>query len=323
MRVIDCPRYGPPDVVRIVDRPVPSIRSDQVLVRVVASTVTTADARVRAFDMPSPAFSVIGRLALGFRGPRVGVLGTELAGVVHAVAPGVSRFVPGDRVVATMGVSFGAHAEFVAVSAGNAVRIPDGLSFEEAVALPFGACTALYFLDGLARLRAGQRVLILGGTGAVGIAAVQIAAHRGAIVHATARAARADLLRSLGAHHTIDHTLESPLDTTDRFDVILDTRGITTFAGARHCLTRTGVFLPVVATLTEFRQAFLTARGRVRTGVAADTAAVLQQVIDLAASGVLKPVIGDRFRMDQISAAYALVDSGRKLGTTILQISHG
>lgn len=320
MKVIDCPRYGPPGVVRIIDKPIPSLGPDQVLVRVVVSTVTTADARVRALDMPSPTFSAIGRIALGFRGPRARVLGTELAGIVHAVSPGVSSLAVGERVVATPSGWFGAHSEYVALKATSVVRVPGRLTCEEAVALPFGACTALYFLDKLARIREGQRLLILGGTGSVGTAAVQIAAHRGAIVYATARPMHAALVRSLGAHHTIDHTSANPLDTADRFDVILDTRGITNFAAARSAMTPTGVFLPVVATMREFRQAFITCRGRVRTGIASDSTDVLQRVMDLAAAGVLKPVIGARFNMDQIAEAYALVDSGRKLGTAILRI---
>ena len=144
MKVIDCPRYGPPGVVQIAERPVPRLRRGEALVRVVVSTVNTADARVRAFDMPSPTIAVMGRLALGFRGPRARVLGTEFAGIVHEVASDVSHVAPGDRVVGTLGVRFGAHAEYVARDADSLVAVPDHISLESAVALPFGACTALF-----------------------------------------------------------------------------------------------------------------------------------------------------------------------------------
>jgi NADPH:quinone reductase-like Zn-dependent oxidoreductase len=322
MRVIDCPRFGPPSIVSIIDRPVPTLRPGQILVRVIASTVTTADARIRGMNMPSPAFAVLGRLAIGFRGPRVRVLGTELAGIVHAIAPDVTAFAPGDRVVSLRGVRFGAHAEFVAMNADQAiVRVPDRLSFEDAVALPFGSNTAIHFLRTLARLQPRERILILGGTGAVGVAAVQFAHHLGAHITATARPHNADLLRSLGADATIDHSAANPLDTPQPFDVILDTVGVTTYARAKRALTPTGRFVPIVATFREFRQAFITARGRVIAGIAPDSKAALQEVMNLAARGVLRPVIGHRFDMHQIADAYTLVDSGRKLGTAILRIS--
>lgn len=322
MRVIDCPRFGPPSIVSIVDRPIPAPRSGQVLIRVIASTVTTADARIRAMKMPSPAFAVLGRVAIGFRGPRVRVLGTELAGVIHAVADDVTSFSVGDRVVALTGVRFGAHAEFVAMGADRAiVRMPDRLSFEDAVALPFGSNTAIHFLRDLARLQRGERILILGGTGAVGVAAVQFAHHLGAHVTATARPHNAELVRSLGADATIDHSAVDPLAAARPYDVILDTVGVTTFARARHAMTPTGRFVPVVATFREFRQAFITARGRVIAGVAGDSKTALAEVMSLAEKGALRPVIGHRFDMHQIADAYALVDSGRKLGTAILRMS--
>jgi NADPH:quinone reductase-like Zn-dependent oxidoreductase len=304
----------------MIDKPVPKPGTGQILVKVIASTVTTADARVRGFDMPSPAFKLFGRLALGFSGPRARVLGTELAGKVDTLGQGVTGLAAGDRVVATVGATFGAHAQYVVLDAKTVARVPDRLTYEQAVALPFGACTALYFLDSLLKIRPGQKLLILGATGAVGLAAVQLAAHRGAQVHATSRAEYANLVRSLGAELTIDHTQSNPLAAGHIYDAILDTRGITRYSQARKCLVPGGVFLPVVATFREFRQAFITARGLVRTGVAAHNIATLSLVMELADKGVLKPVIGARFAMDQVADAYRLVDSGRKLGSAILQI---
>ena len=188
--------YGPPDVVVIRDMAKPVPKANEVLVRIVATTVTSGDARLRAFRVP-PAFWLPARLFLGIRKPRRSVLGSEFAGIVEAVGPEARRFRIGDRVFG-MHV-YDVHAEYkVAPETGAITTIPDNLDLAEAAALPFGALTALHFLE-RAGIGPGQRVLINGASGAVGTFAVQLARHRGAHVTAVTSARNLDLVRGLGA----------------------------------------------------------------------------------------------------------------------------
>uniref|UniRef100_UPI003F750C20 quinone oxidoreductase family protein n=1 Tax=Microbacterium azadirachtae TaxID=582680 RepID=UPI003F750C20 len=184
-------RYGPPSVVRIATVADPVAGRGEVVVRVMAATVNSGDARIRGARFPR-GFALPGRLALGLRGPRASVLGVVFAGVVEAVgeeAEGgrrrrggtspASGLAVGDRVCGMTGARMGAHAELVAVSASRLVRIGDGISFDDAAGVLFGGTTALSFLRDRAAVRPSERVLVVGAAGAVGTNAVQLAKHLG------------------------------------------------------------------------------------------------------------------------------------------------
>jgi NADPH:quinone reductase-like Zn-dependent oxidoreductase len=324
MNAVVCDRYGPPEVLRIDERPEPVAGETDIVVRVHATTVTTADSRVRALRMPSPTFGLIGRLALGLRGPRRRVLGTELSGTVASVGARVTRFRANDPVVAVLGARFGAHAELVRLTETAAIAPkPEGLSWEEAAATPFGAMTALYFLRDIARVREGQRLLVVGASGSVGLAAVQLARHLGAEVHGVCGARNTDLIRSLGASRVYDYATEDFAASDSRYDAVLDTLGVTTYAKCRRVLSPGGVFLPVVLTFTEIRQMLSTAilgTTRVRSGITPERAADLEYVLELARSGAVRPIIDRCLPMSQIVAAHHRVDSGRKVGSVVVRM---
>jgi NADPH:quinone reductase-like Zn-dependent oxidoreductase len=324
MNAVVCDRYGPPEVLRIDERPEPVAGETDIVVRVHATTVTTADSRVRALRMPSPTFGLIGRLALGLRGPRRRVLGTELSGTVASVGARVTRFRANDPVVAVLGARFGAHAELVRLTETAAIAPkPEGLSWEEAAATPFGAMTALYFLRDIARVREGQRLLVVGASGSVGLAAVQLARHLGAEVHGVCGARNTDLIRSLGASRVYDYATEDFAASDSRYDAVLDTLGVTTYAKCRRVLSPGGVFLPVVLTFTEIRQMLSTAilgTTRVRSGITPERAADLEYVLELARSGAVRPIIDRCLPMSEIVAAHHRVDSGRKVGSVVVRM---
>jgi NADPH:quinone reductase-like Zn-dependent oxidoreductase len=246
-----------------------------------------------------------------------------MAGVVHDIGAGVTRFKSGDRVVAAVGARFGTHAQFSVVrSTGVISKIPEGLTFEDAVAIPFGGMTALYYLRDLARLKRGERVLILGAAGAVGTAAVQIAHRLGGHVTGVCRDVNVDLVRSLGADRVIDRTREDVRSLTERFDVVLDTVGATTYRGCRHLLTDRGLFLPAVMRMTEIVQGLLSifSRGRrVRGGVAKETQSDLDELLTLAVQGTFRPVISRVMNLREVSEAHRIVDSGAKVGNLVLR----
>lgn len=321
MRAAVYRQYGPPEVVRVESLPDPAPADDQLLIRVRAATVSSGDARVRSLTVP-PGFGPFARPAFGITGPRKPILGTELAGEVVAVGRSVAQFKVGDRVFAFPGMDMGAHAELRAMPAsGRVALIPDDLSFEQAAALCFGGSTALHFLRDLARLQPGQHLLILGASGAVGSAAVQIARHLGARVSATSSAANLDLVRSLGADHVIDYNATPLSALPDRYDVILDAVGAASNAQGLAALKPGGALLLCAAGVGQLLGAAwrsFTGPHRLLGGPASERLEHLHTLAALAASGQYTPVIDQTFPLDDIAAAHARVDAGRKRGSVVV-----
>jgi len=174
-------QYGTSDLLELkeIDKPVP--RDNEVLIKIHATTVSTGDCNVRNFTFVTKSMRPIAKLMFGIGRPwKERVLGTELAGEVESVGKEVKRFKTGDRIVASTGMAGGGHAEYACLPETGALAImPESLSWEEAVAIPFGANTALYFLRDLGRIQAGHELLVLGASGSIGSAAVQLAKHFG------------------------------------------------------------------------------------------------------------------------------------------------
>ncbi|MBS1896717.1 MAG: NAD(P)-dependent alcohol dehydrogenase [Actinobacteria bacterium] len=309
-------RYGPPSVVRIETVADPVAGRGEVLVRVMASTVNSGDARIRGARFPR-GFALPGRLALGLRGPRASVLGVVFAGVVEATGAGADGVAVGDRVCGMTGARMGAHAELVAVSALRIVRIADEVSFDDAAGVLFGGTTALYFLRDRAAVRSGERVLVVGASGAVGTNAVQLAKHLGATVTAVTSAGNAELARELGADRVIDYRVD-PIaalgDRGERFDVVFDTVGVLSPATGRPLLAEGGRLLLAAATLGEI----VTARGPVKTGTAPQRTEDFTTLLELVGSGALRVVRDGALALDRLAEAHARVDAGRKVGNLVL-----
>ncbi|SDL45333.1 NAD(P)-dependent alcohol dehydrogenase [Microbacterium azadirachtae] len=300
-------RYGPPSVVRIATVADPVAGRGEVVVRVMAATVNSGDARIRGARFPR-GFALPGRLALGLRGPRAAVLGVVFSGVVEEV---------GDRVCGMTGARMGAHAELVAVSASRLVRIDDGISFDDAAGVLFGGTTALSFLRDRAAVRPGERVLVVGAAGAVGTNAVQLAKHLGATVTAVTSAQNAELVRSLGADRVVDYRVtptRALAEHGERFDVVFDTVGALSPKTGRPLLAEGGRLLLAAATLGEI----IAARGPVKTGTAPQRPEDFTTLLDLVGSGALRVVVDDALPLDGLAAAHARVDSGRKTGNLVL-----
>src|SRR5688572_2159932 len=248
MRAAVVERYGPPEVVTIREVDTPRPADDEVLVRVVATAVNSGDARVRALRVPR-GLSLMMRLALGFWRPKQPILGFDVAGEITAIGKDVHKFKVGDRIIATRGFAGGAHAEYFVVPQGGAIAIiPEGLSFEDAVAIPFGGATALVYFDE-SKLRAGETLLINGAAGAVGTMAVQIAKHMGVEVTGVCSPSNVERVKSLGADHVIDYTREDFTKASKAYDVIMDTHGNAPYARVKQLLKPGGRFLMVIGDL--------------------------------------------------------------------------
>jgi NADPH:quinone reductase-like Zn-dependent oxidoreductase len=307
-------RYGGPEVVRVDEVATPAPGRGQVLVRVRAAAVTSADSRIRAARFPA-GFAVPARLVFGVRRPRRPVLGSAFAGVVEALGPGVDGPAVGDRVCGMTGMRMGAHAEQVVVRADRAVPVPDGVGDDDAAAALFGGTTALYFLRDRACLDKGSSVLVNGASGAIGTMAVQLAKRAGAVVTGVTSGPNADLVIGLGADDVLDYRREDLGSTTARFDVVLDTVGNLTIASGRRLLAPDGRLLLAVATLGQT----LRARGDVAAGTSGERPEDMAHLLELVRDGELRVVLDRVGSLDDVVDLHRRVDSGRKVGNVVLR----
>ena len=301
-------------------KPVPA--RDELLIRVCATTVSSADWRLRSLSMPA-GFGPMARIAFGIRRPRQPILGSELAGEVEAVGAEVTAFKPGDKVFAFPGGRLGCYTEYRCVAAAGPVAImPANLSFEQAAALCFGGSTMLDFYR-RAALQGGERVLVNGASGAVGTAAVQLAKHFGAHVTGVCSTANVELLRSLGADQVLDYTREDFARSGQTFDVIVDTAGTAPFSRCARALAPGGRLLLVLASLPDLLKApwvGMTHTQKVIAGPAAERVEYVQRLAQLAAAGRFTPVIDRCYPFDQMREAHRYVDSGRKRGNVVVRV---
>ncbi len=314
-------RYGPAGVVRIEEIEKPAPGRGEVLVRIHATSVNSADSRLRRMDVPR-GFGVPLRLAFGIFAPRNRVLGMEFSGTVEALGSGVTKFRVGDAVFATC--LFRAHAEYRVISQDAAIALkPEKLSFEQAGAMGFGGVTALSYLKGPGNVAEGDRVLINGASGAVGVAAIQLAKHFGARVTAVCSARNADLVLSLGADEVIDYARVDFAATGETYDIIMDNVGNASWRRCKGALAPDGRLLMVVAGLADMLVAAVVSLRKGKRAIALrpdDRAEDLLVLADLARAGKFAPFIERVHEFEDIGAAHAHVDSGRKRGSVVVRV---
>lgn len=314
--------YGDADVVtpQAMPRPVPGKAA--VLVKVGAAGVTTADWRLRASAFPGGLW-LVGRLVTGLFRPRHPVLGGDFAGTVVATGPDVAQFQPGDRVFGFCG--HGAHAQYLTIDQKGAVACtPESMTDIQAAALPFGGIAALSFLKDVAKLRAGQSVLIIGASGGVGSLGVQVAKDLGAEVTGVASGENLDFVRGLGADHVVDYRATDIPELTAKYDLVFDTFGAISFKDAKRILKRDGVFLPLnfgLPDVVRMLRAKLVGGPRMVLHVNPDRAEDVETLAEMVGRGVLTPVVDQVYPFMDIHAAYAHVETRHRKGAVVLDIS--
>ena len=321
MRAAVRDRYGPPEVVRVVEVEKPAVTDHDVLVRVHATTVNRTDCGLRA------AKPWIYRLFLGLQRPRRTILGTEFAGEVEAVGDGVTAFKVGDRVFGFSGTAFGAHADYLTLPEDESMlaTIPEGMSFEEAAPGTEGSHYALSSIRAV-KVRRGQAVLVYGATGAIGSAAVQLLKQLGATVTAVCATDQLDLVKGLGADRVVDYTAEDFTSDGHRYDVVMDAVGKSSFGRCRRLLKPRGLYLssdlgplsqnPLLALVTPL------GRGRrVRFPIPRSDPGVMAHLKELIGSGAFRPVVDRRYPLDEIVEAYRYVETGRKVGNVVISVA--
>lgn len=322
MKAIVNQRYGPPDVLRLdhVDTPVPA--DDQVLVRVDAAGVNRGDWHA------TTGLPYIVRVAeFGVRRPTVPVRGTDLAGTVTAVGGDVRRFRPGDAV---FGWADGAFAEHAVTTADRLAPMPGRTSATQAAALPTTGVTALQAVRGIAGVRAGHRVLVVGASGGVGSFAVQIARAYGAEVTGVASTRNVELVRSLGAGDVVDYTTRDVVDGPDRFDAVIDAAGSHGPAAWRRVLTPTGTLVLVggpqgrwVGGMVRFAAALALSRvvsQRLVPLFSTPGAADLVELAELVSAGKVTPVLDRTFTLPETPDAIRHVGTGHTRGKAVITI---
>ncbi len=323
MRAAIATAYGPPAVVRIGDVPKPVAGRGEVLVRIHAASVSAGDWRLRSGVVPA-GFGPFIRLALGIRRLRQPILGNDFSGVVEAVGEGVTRFKAGDAIFGSAGMGMGCHSEYRVFKETAALALkPENLSHLEAAAMPFGAQAALGFLQDKAALKPGERLLVIGGSGAVGSAAVQLGRAMGAEVTAVTSSRNADLVRSLGAQKVIAYDRTPLVTAAERYDVIADTVGEAGHGSLRPLLADGGRLAAIAASLPELLRAIVTnpfSRKRILVGDPGESAVLMNEIATRAQSSALRPLIDSVFSFDDIVKAHARVDTRRKVGAVVLDM---
>jgi NADPH:quinone reductase-like Zn-dependent oxidoreductase len=317
-------KYGPPEVLQIkdVEKPVP--KDNEVLVRVHATTVCAADWKMRKAD------PFLIRLMNGlWRPKKIHILGMEFAGQIESVGKAVTRFREGDQVFGSTGFKFGAYAEYVCLPEDAALAIkPVNMTHEEAAAVLFGGVSALHFLR-KAKIQAGQKVLVYGASGSVGVFTVQLAKYFGARVTGVCSTANLELVKSLGADEVVDYTREDFSKAGRVYDMVFDTVGYSGFSRSLKSLKRGGFYvrvgasggmLSIVGGILRGMWISISGAAKVVSGVAAGAVEASSFLKKLIEAGELRTVIDRRYSLEQIAEAHRYVEAGHKKGHVVIVV---
>ena len=307
--------YGSSNNIVIQDVENPTIGPKDVLVRMHATTVSSADGRILHADPP------IIRLVYGFQRPRM-PLGASFSGVVERVGDSVTTFKPGDAVFGTTDAKMSTHAELVKIGSDKLIlHRPSAVSAEAATCLSFGFSTAQHFLR-KAKLQQGESLFVIGGAGAVGSAAIQLAVHMGATVTAVCGPEDVARMKSLGASKVLDYTLVEYADYGKDYAVIFDTVGKIPLSIVPALLADKGRHLSSVhiapSRVLQGIWISLTTNKTIQGGLSIENRSDLEYLAELAASGAIKPVIGKTYDFKDIVKAYQVIESGHKTGNTVV-----
>lgn len=331
MKAIVYKKYGSPDVLHVEEIVKPTPKDNEVLIKNYATTVNFGDLMARNYKAISPRqfnmifpFWLMAKISFGLNRPRNPILGSEFAGEVEAVGRAVSRFKPGDQVFGYLGSSMGAYAEYFCMSENGVVTMkPTNMTYEQAAVVPYGAIMALNLLQ-KANLQPGQRVLINGASGGIGSAAVQIARHFGAEVTGVCGTPRLAFVKSLGADHVIDYTVEDYTQNGETYDLIFDILGKSSFTRCKNSLTPNGVLLFASFKMKQLVQMLRSTRSgsgkRVVCAIAPGSLEDLNTVKELAEAGKIQAIIDRCYPMEQAAEAHRFVEEGHKKGNVVITL---
>lgn len=310
-------QYGPPEVLQVKQVEKTTPKNNEILLRIKATAVNSGDWRLRKADP----FAV--RFIFGLIKPKVNILGTVFSGEVESVGEDVKNFKVGDSVFGHTDMSFGAYAEYKCLPENGSVALkPANISHKEAAVIPFGGVTALHFLK-KAKIKPGQKVLVIGASGSVGSAAVQLAKSFGADVTGVCSSANIALVKSIGAGKVIDYTKEDFTQNGETYDVIFDTVKAISVSRSLKSLNKNGLMILSAAGMSEMLQGLwisVTSNKKVMTGVISHKAADILFLKELIEVDKMKPVIDRTYSLEQIAEAHAYVEKGHKRGNVAIEV---
>jgi len=320
MKAVVYKKFGPPAFLELceVEKPIP--KKNEVLIKVEATTVTTADCMMRRGD------TVLSRILLGFIKPKkkYQILGTEFSGIIEIVGTDVKKWKTGDEIYGFRGFGTGCYAEYKCMSSSGSLAMkPVNITYEEAASMVDGASTALFFLNHKAKIKSGQKVLINGASGSIGTFAVQLSKYFGAEVTGVCSTKNIELVKSLGADNVIDYTKEDFTNSNKYYDIIFDTVSKSSFKKCKNVLTPTGRYIDTMFSLKRVSQSFWTkwfCKKKVIFAMSVNKTEALNFIKGLVEDGKLKTIIDGYYTLDQITDAHAYVESGHKKGNIVIKI---
>jgi len=311
MKAIICTKYGPPEVLKMMEVEKPFPKDNEVLIKVKATTAHIGDTKIRRFEpglgpVKDFFFKPLMRMIVGFKGPRKKILGMELAGDIEAVGKDVTKFKIGDPVFASTEFRFGTYAEYCCMPENGTLTIkPSNMSYEEAAPVSNAGLTTLINLR-KANIQKGQKVLIYGASGSVGTYAIQIAKNFGAEVTGVCSTVNLEMVKSIGADKVIDYTKEDFTQRSETYDLIFDAVGKIKSSKRKKSLTKSGVYLSAL-------------------GLSGNIILKVEDLIflkELCEAGKLKTVIDKRYTLEQIVEAHRYVDRGHKRGNVVISLNN-
>lgn len=310
-------QYGSPGVLQVKEVPKPTPKNNEILLRIKSTAVNSGDVRLRKADP----FAV--RFIFGLKRPKINILGSVFSGEVESVGAEVKHFKVGDFVFGHTDMSFGSYAEYKCLPENASIALkPANISHKEAAAIPFGGVTALHFIK-KAMIKPGQKVLVVGASGAVGSAAVQLAKSFGAHVTGVCSTANIALVKSIGADKVIDYKKEDFTQNGETYDLIFDAVKSISVSRSIKSLNKNGIMILSAAGMAEMLQGVwisMTSSKKVLTGVISHKAADIIFLKELIETGKFKPVIDKTYPLEQIAEAHAYVEMGHKKGNVTIEV---
>jgi len=317
LKAIVYTKYGGPEVLQIKEIEKPSLKDDEVLIKVYAVSINDWDWGLLHGDF-------INRLLNGLLKPKKKILGSDIAGRIEAVGKNVTRFKTGDDVYGDLSGRWGGFAEYVCAREKALAPKPASMSFEEAAAIPQAAMLAVQGLIDKGKIHTGQKLLINGAGGGVGTFGVQIAKLYGVDVTGVDRTGKLDMLRSMGFDHVIDYTKEDFTKNGQCYDLILDVKTNRSMFAYARALCRKGVYVTVGGSMLRLLQSLLLApwismisKKHIRL-VALKTNKDLAYMNGLFEAGKIKPVIDGPYKLDEVPEAFRIFRKGEHKGKIVI-----
>jgi NADPH:quinone reductase-like Zn-dependent oxidoreductase len=326
MKAIVYSKYGSADVLHLqeVEKPVPN--DDDLLIKVRAAEATKTDCELRSFKFQVMWFRLPLRVAMGLFKPRRQILGGYFSGEIESVGKNVSTFKQGDQVFGSARLRLGAYGEYLCLPANFTIGLkPDNMDFEEAAAVPLGGMNALHFIR-KANIRKGEKVLINGAGGSIGVFGVQIAKAMGAEVTAVDNGIKEEMLRRAGADHFLDYTKEDFTKNSQTYDVIFNMVARSSYSRCVKALKPEGRYLMGNPRISDMLRSVLTSRFTDKSAIftyAGEKEEELLALKEMIERGKIRSIIDKVYPMAQAAEAHKRVETEQRLGPVIISVGKG